>query len=460
MAFPGIVEEPGSYSATFEFRGKKLPGTLELSALRAPVALFFDGSGQLASGGFPQYSEQERLVGRLSSNLDVVMADVHVAEYFPGQYRASAAYAVVGLEMTEQRFDGGFVKAELQMEGLDEFFGTMPIQEYMLPGGGRQDFTARREQTRLEWRDEGIKIGSEYGWTLNSLDGYEFRLSFIPTFDLESQEPLPAKVIIYEWLKPLVRLLTFSTKHTRRLSWATLVARDDAGSSGVRAQVFGSGMTQEPFYASRPEYRNSGDKPLFTRHDLPVPLPKLLGHWLRLDGSDNPFPELYRLASAPDLPARARFLYLVQALEALHGFENRQRDQERLTKHRTLRHQVIDDVRKVSQDLARIVKDLVSNRPPESLERRLNGLLDATPAPVVERLANNQSDPMALRYLADGDVTFSQIARRIRNDLSHGNFNPEAADLKPWIERLNRLAQAQLLRLLGFDAGLISSRLG
>jgi hypothetical protein len=65
--------------------------------------------------------------------------------------------------------------------------------------------------------------------------------------------------------------------------------------------------------------RTSG---LFTASELPAPLPDVIERWRQLDSSDNPFPELYRLASAPDLPERARFLYLVQALEGLHGFEH------------------------------------------------------------------------------------------------------------------------------------------
>jgi hypothetical protein len=103
---------------------------------------------------------------------------------------------------------------------------------------------------------------------------------------------------------------------------------------------------------------------------------------------------------------------------------------------------------------------MIDKRARDSLDRRIKGILDMIPQAVVARLEDYRDDPIALHYPQRESVSFQEITRRLRNDLSHGNYNPDAEHLKSWIERLDRLAQAQLLRLLGFSADLIASRLG
>jgi hypothetical protein len=58
-------------------------------------------------------------------------------------------------------------------------------------------------------------------------------------------------------------------------------------------------------------------------------LPDLVTKWRTLEQDGNPFMELFGLTlRQADLPARARYLYLVQALEALHSYENRTEDEQ------------------------------------------------------------------------------------------------------------------------------------
>lgn len=107
----------------------------------------------------------------------------------------------------------------------------------------------------------------------------------------------------------------------KRASWLT-VSTEPADASGKERQaypsgvVFGSGIEQVPYEAEyREEWRRAEGIPLFTLATMPMSLPELLRRWLALNQADNPFIEL---------PARARFLYLIQALEALHSSTSRE----------------------------------------------------------------------------------------------------------------------------------------
>lgn len=232
--------------------------------------------------------------------------------------------------------------------------------------------------------------------------------------------------------------------------------------SSLKSQLFTGGITQEPYLATSPTAILQDDHPLFTAQDLPTSFPDLIRRWRELDTSDNPFPELFRLASVPDLPGRARFLYLVEALEALHGYENREEDEDRKSRHKEKRASLLEKIQeKLDKDCLKTAKEIISPRPIDSLERRIKGLFEMTPTAIIDRTAHEPSDPIIIHYSSGGKaITFQEIIRRLRNDLSHGNYNPPDHELIPWTKRLDRLSKAQLLRLLGFDSGLIEAKLG
>jgi hypothetical protein len=70
---------------------------------------------------------------------------------------------------------------------------------------------------------------------------------------------------------------------------------------------------------------------------------RLVRKWRALQGSDDPFVELYHAALfQPDLPPRARFLHLSQALEARHSFANRKPYERAQTRFKIRRDQVIE----------------------------------------------------------------------------------------------------------------------
>src|SRR5205085_517626 len=115
-------------------------------------------------------------------------------------------------------------------------------------------------------------------------------------------------------------------------------------------------------------------RPLFTLHALPLPLPQLVASWRDLRASANPFVELYGLTLFQrDLPARARFLYLVQALEALHGYEHQAKDEERAEEFKKERLAVIAEAE--TAGLAAESVKFLRDKPLDSLDRRLRELV-------------------------------------------------------------------------------------
>jgi ApeA N-terminal domain 1 len=456
-----MIVEPGSYNARFHLHGRAFSGAVNLEA-RKPVSFeIYDPDGISKSGEFPRVAHVDRLVGHLWSNEDIILRHLQLSEIFPGRYIGVANYALVGLGI--QEVEDSLCGVDFQVEGLDEFFWTRPLKQYQWPRDpSSSDFSATMmDGTDTTWSSADLTITAGYPWKNEHLDGYSLSVTFAPVMTFESTNALSPDDWVAQWLRPFLRLISFGTTGPRRPSWVVFYAQEDESRQTVRAQLYGLGITQDIHTAQRPMVYGLSRRPLFTRHDLPTQLPDLVKKWDELESSNNPFLELYRLASDPDLPPRAHFLYLVQALEGLHGFEHRTEDDRRQAAHEAAREELITEIdERLGRQLSRRVKKMLDKRAHDSLDRRIKGILDMTPRAVVEHLEYHSDDPIGSYYSEGRHASFQEVVRRLRNDLSHGNYNPDAEHLRSWIERLDRLAQAQLLRLLGFSAELIVSRLG
>jgi hypothetical protein len=230
--------------------------------------------------------------------------------------------------------------------------------------------------------------------------------------------------------------------------------------------VFGGGIHQSPYAAHYDdEWRMNAERtPLFTLARAPVTPMRLVRKWRSLVDGDDPFIELYRAALfQPDLPPRARFLHLIQALEARHSFANREADKAAQARFVTRRNEVIEAAREVglsSQD-RRFLKDRWSKNKPYSLEGRLLPLLDAMPASVRHRIESHEElEPLRSQLVANDEATTTQAQLRVlRNKLSHGERNYPDHVLSPWVVMVETICQAQLLGLLGLGSSEIESAL-
>ncbi len=338
MSYPAMSIGPGSYNARFYLYGRVLSGIVELEG-RKPVRFeVYDPDGISRPSDFPQESQVDRLAGHLWRNEDIILRHVQLSEIFPGRYTGIASYALVGLGI--QDIEDRLCSVEFQVEGLDEFFWTKPLQKYQWPrGSSSNDFSATMmEEAYTTWSSGDLTITAGYPWKIEHLDGYGLSVSFAPVMTFESTNVLSPDEWLTEWLRTFLRLISFGTKGPRRPSWVVFSSRADESGQSVRAQLYGLGITQEINAAQRPTISDLGSRPLFTRHDLPDQLQDLVKRWNELESSNNPFLELYRLASDADLPPRAHILYLVQALEGLHGFEHRAEDDRRQAATRKRAH--------------------------------------------------------------------------------------------------------------------------
>ncbi len=148
---------------------------------------------------------------------------------------------------------------------------------------------------------------------------------------------------------PLLRLAALATRRPQPLAWLTVNTRPrgqpaDERRRDTNGTVFGSGIEQAPYEAEyREEWREPKNRPLFTLATLPMSLPALVRRWRSLESAQNPFVELYGLALRhTDVPARARYLYLMQALEALHSFEHQEDDEGSQEAFATWRTEVLE----------------------------------------------------------------------------------------------------------------------
>jgi hypothetical protein len=293
------------------------------------------------------------------------------------------------------------------------------------------------------------------------LHKYRFELAFAPVVEFVADNPLTLDEWVTRWLQPLVDVASLASGDPQRLAWLTV--HSGTGREETSGVVFGGGIAQAPYRAGYDdEWRRSGRRPLFTFATLPVQLPVLLRRWRRLGSGESPFVALYRLALLdPDLPLRARYLYLIQALEALHGHENRAKEEKAQRRFAADREQYIVEIERLGVDPSRVkfLKANWSNRKQISLASRLSDLVKRLPAPVRGRLQQPEMASIASELQTEHQATvLHEQLGVLRNDLSHGRRSYPDADLRPWVECVDLICRAHLLRLLGFnDAAIVAA---
>ncbi len=302
------------------------------------------------------------------------------------------------------------------------------------------------------WEDAstGVVIECSYEGSFSLSNTYRHELVFAPVVEF-ADDPMTVDEWMTQWVRPFLGLTALATRGPQRLSWLSVHAppselersRVDSP-SGV---LFGSGIDQAPYQAKYPEeWRDPERRPLFTLKDLPVGLPTVLSRWRALEADENPFVDLYRsVLFQTDLPPRARFLYLVQALEALHAYENRAEDQEQQALFKTKRDSAVSELgaASVAPDTIRFIKDHWSRRKIDSLDRRLEDLLQGIPSAVRKDLERPDMADLSAILKGEGAGTLEAQIRTLRNDLSHGSRNFEEQDLKPWVRVVEVMCQVK-----------------
>ena len=467
---PKLPTQPGDYAVEWFLDGRVIAGELILEPNQPPeVRVFGDvvPKDWSRGGSFPEDHIFDRVTGRLRSGQDVVLRDAHLSIWYMQRSHGSARHAVVGLGIGKVPGDA-FPRARFQLTNLDLLFGVAPIQTITFPAAGRlalegQYAIETNPKAHHEWIDEaaGLTVECTYDVQVPLGSGHQHYVAFAPTVSIVVDEPLTVDQWVDEWVMPLQRLATLATRHPQRLSWLTVNSAARSASENERMRgsrtgtVFGSGIEQTPYEAEyRDEWRERENRPLFTLATIPMPLPELVRSWRRLERDKNPFMELFGLTlRQADLPARARYLYLVQALEVLHSYEHSTEDEQAQARFDQYRAKVLGALAEIELphgDL-RFIKDNWSKRRTDSLDRRLRDLIDQLPEPVRVGVSSAPAGDVLAAMTLDAQLPLEGLLRVLRNDLSHGKRNYDDRSLRPWVALVETVCRAHALRLLGFD---------
>jgi ApeA N-terminal domain 1 len=467
--FPKLSLEPGRFAAEWYLDNRPIAGELQTEANRPPHFVLFedlDYDADWSQGReIPEERTHDRVLGRLRSNEDVVLTDVAISIWAPGLSTGFARYAVVGLGVGDVVADR-YASIELQITGAELLFGTRPIKSVRIPTSGARylegTFSAESDpESTRSWEDHegGLTLDCSYSAHFSGTDPFRHELIFAPIVRFTSTDPLTVDEWVKLWITPLLRVASLATRGAQRLSWLRVEApvpeRPEAMGAQLSGAVFGGGIDQAPYQAEyRPEeWQDPDRRPLFTLAGLPLSLVDILRQWRDLAQGQNPFLELYSQAMLhTDLPLRARYLYLIQALEGLHAYEHRAEEEDSQRRFEVKRTAALEALTssEVDPETIRFIKQKWSKRMADSLDRRISELVSELPEPVGKTLARPEMCGLAAELATRGATTLGSQLRVLRNDLSHGGRNYDSVTLRPWVQTAETLCRGHALRLLGF----------
>lgn len=304
-----------------------------------------------------------------------------------------------------------------------------------------------------KWSDDDVTVRLEYDASIAVGNAYAFRFVVSPVVRIESREALTVRAWLDRWIVPLRRIVSIATGDAQPLTYLAVDANGvDGPGIHQRRQVYGLGITQEPYQSDQAAVRKSSTAVQMAVDGLS--LLDMLRRWQGLEDDHHPLIETYgAMLSATDEHPRSRFLLLVQALEGLHGHETAAAYEERKNRHTEKRKTLIEALQDADilnpQQLTFVKKNLTKN-PPRGLNEALHHLLGELPVDLTPRLA---ACKLLTNYLAEAQGPEAQrvayALSRVRNDLAHGNKGFDAYDLHETVRVLERIVRAHALRLLG-----------
>lgn len=440
---------PTAAGGTFEAHG-----ALTVEAGKPPKGTahgdFDDALEHMAPGvtGFPQHVEAPVVTGRLSNGANVILINARVTYWVTDQAIIHAAAAIITLaDVTSE--EALFKQCEVQIGGLDAIAGVPPIKNTNFPKGIAGTWAAELDPKdfRQEWNDTGATVGLTYFGSFRSFDPYTFSMGFSPVAWCRLEEPVPLRQLLDDWVTPLRRVASIATGRPEEITCVTVYPEAGDGPEH-KGQLFGLGITQEPFESSRDEIEGI-KSPLRLKADG-VSLLDLVRTWQKLESDHHPLVETYgAMLHARDQHPRSRFLLLLQAIEGAHGYETKASYARRQKKHTEDRDEVIALARgSLDARQLKFLERNISKRPPGGLEPAINWLARKLPGDVKAQLeatplvAATTAAPVSARNAADA-------LRIIRNDLAHGTKGYDAYELQQVVAVLERLVRAHALELLG-----------
>lgn len=404
--------------------------------------------------GFPQSVSVPRLTGDMANGANVLLLNAQVNYWVSSQASIYAEAAVITLASVTGDGADRFKIFEVQVGGLDAVSGVELIKSTSFPKQGMSgtwsaEIASDHAQT---WEDKSAKLTLSYNGTFRSFDPYAFRMGFSPVLRGELATAVPLRELLDDWINPIRRVVSIATGRAEELTYAALYLSSTGGD--VHGQVFGSGITQDPYESSLEEVRKISS-PLRLKPDA-VSLLEMIRTWQKMASVHHPLVETYgAMLHATDQHPRSRFLLLLQAIEGTYGFETKASFAKRLKKHAEDRDAVVKAASGSLNDkqLTFLQKNL-GKRPPAGLESALNWLAKRLPDDVLSRL--DATSLITAAKTPTGEAKNAPDALRIiRNDLAHGNRGYDVFELSEVVRILELMVRAHALELLGCPVSVI-----
>ena len=403
---------------------------------------------------FPQHVDAPVLTGTLSNGANVLLINARVSYWFSNQASIDADAAIITMAEVNDVDEALFSGFDIQIGGLDAIAGVAPIKSTQFPKDGVTGTWAAElapEDFRQEWKGDVATVGLTYYGSFRSFDPYNFSMGFSPVAFGRLDQPLSLRDLLDQWIQPLRRVVSIATGRAEEITYLTVYpATEDTAER--KAQLFGSGITQQPYESMRDEI----DKilsPLRLKSDE-VSLLDLLRKWQELEAVHHPLVETYgSMLHATDQHPRSRFLLLLQAIEGTHGHETKASFDKRQKKHTESRDEIIALAKAaLDERQQKFLERSIGKRPPGGLEPAINWLAKKLPGDVKARL---DGVPLVATLVAAAANNAPDALRIIRNDLAHGTKGYDAYELHQVVTVLEVMVRAHALQLLGCPASVV-----
>lgn len=400
---------------------------------------------------FPQLTGYPVLRAHLDNNYSVTLLNATVETWFEGRALIRAAAAMVGLY---DAGDEGLVTGlRIQATGLDAASGQAPLQPQTVPLRHTADteYKVQRNTDPQSWADEDATLSLSYVASAHLGDPFEYGFAFGPILAVDLAQAVPLLDAVGTWATPLLRVLELASGRGETITYLQAAGRNETGDE-ARWQVFGSGISQQPFDSNRERIRETRSA-LNLRGDGDSLL-ALLRAWNAHDADGHPLIETFAkdMRWLQDQPPRAQVLTLCQAIEGSYDHAHAPEIEEQQLLYTAKREAALDAIRKagiLQGKQWKFVKGGIPKRAPSNLRTSLQWTAVVTPDDLTARASEI---PLVIEKTpTDNGADWSDGIRVVRNELSHGRtINREA--LRPLAKLLTRHLRAHTLTLLGASA--------
>ncbi|WP_341241519.1 hypothetical protein [uncultured Nocardioides sp.] len=469
--------EPDEYLCTWHVSDREgavrhLHGSIEVAPMRPPRGVIY-GQIPVASttrGGetsfrFPQRQQATLVQATLANGGEVLLLDADIA-WMMSHGRITGSAALLRRRNSNLPWETHdeselrdevpsyptFDRVRLQIESLDALLGFAPIDSTRFPtaraDGERTWSAVARSDPPPRWVSGGDALEAFYRGSASISDVYSFAVRHSPLVMATPASPLSLRCLVDDWVEPMRAIASIATGRSESVTYLAVEGIGADAEESSRWQVFGHGISQNPFESNVEAVTNARTALACVADD--VDLLNLVHKWQDLAAEHHPLIETYAaMLHANDQHPRSRFLLLVQSLEGMHGHETSTDFEAETAKHVQTRSEVLDAIKgEINQGHYKFIKKNLSRRPYRSLASALKATVQSLPVDRTDDLAAAVLVRRLVEEATEGASTFAAVAR-LRNLLAHGERGFDPSEVDEVVRVLEEVVRAHALRLLG-----------